>query len=809
MATLDALPGVSAGDVKPLGDQTAIVTTPKGKSDAQVLQELRGSPSVEFAERDYIRQVSAYAVPPNDPGYTSTTAFSWGGPFIPSAKSWWLRDTNANTGVGIASLWSSLEAPTFPARAAGSAIKVAVIDTGFYMTHPDAGTNIVAGKDEFATYSSATGITTKDNDVTPVDPAAPLNDITTASHGTCVAGQISAGTNNGVGVTSMSYDSTVMVYKVQGVWTDGDAAAGYPAGSAVIFDSAIIDAINDATAAGVKVINMSLGGPTYSQAIQDAIDNAWAQGVLVVAATGNSGTLDGVQYPGANAHVVGVGSYTVTGTVTPTSKAVSSFTDYGVGRDAATAGANNGRLDILAPGQGIWGLVQPGYDADGTGTVYEPGYYWWQGTSMASPAFAGMAAMVWRFAPALTADQVANVFLSTATDAGSPALGYGYVNPVAAYAKLKTDYPYLLAPASLTMPSSTTSTSVPVSWDAVAGTSVSYDVADNGVFVKNVAGLSTTLTLGLGSHFVTVTPRSDYNWWNAATNRGGTVVVTSSPLPPGTLSGTVRSGGVALPGATRSAAGTSSVTTAADGTYTVAGITPGAYDAAYSKSGYATQTVSVTIDSGATLSRDIALSVLPGTLSGTVRTGGVALPGATVSVAGTSAVTTAADGTYTVAGITPGTYDAAYSKSGYATLTRSVTIAADGTTVGNADLVLVVAPSALSIPAVSPTRPRHGRSVRFTGWLTPGTGASAGTVRLSFYRRETKTVRKKVRGRWRRVRVRYWHLRATKPMNAGSDGRLTLIYKLRYPGKWKMIARYSGAAGFAPSTSGARYFSVK
>ncbi|MEI8083851.1 MAG: S8 family serine peptidase, partial [Actinomycetes bacterium] len=576
VATLDALPGVSAGDVKSLGDQTAVVTTPKGKSDAQILKELRGSPSVEFAEPDYIRQVSAYAVPPNDPGYASTASYIFGGgPPIVSAKSWWLRDINANTGMNIASLWSSLEAPTFPARATGSAIKVAVIDTGFYMDHPDAGTNIVAGKDEFATYSTATGVRTRDNDVTPVDPAAPLNNVTTASHGTCVAGQISAGTNNGVGVTALTYDTTVLVYKVQGVWTDGNPAGGCPAGSAVILDSAIIDAINDATTAGVKVINMSLGGPAYSQAIQNAIDTAWSHGVLVVAASGNSGTLDGVQYPGANAHVVGVGSYTVTGTPAPTFKAVSSFTDYGVGRDAAGAGANNGRLDILAPGQGIWGLVQPGYDFDGAGTVYEPGYYWWQGTSMASPAFAGMAAMVWRFAPALTADQVANVFFATATDAGSATLGSGYVNPVAAYAKLKTDYPYLLAPASLTMLASTTSTSVPVSWSAVAGTSVSYDISDNGAFVQNVSGLSTVLTLGLGSHFVTVTPRSDYNWWDAATNKSGTVVVTSPPALPGTLSGTVRSGGIALAGATVSVPGTSSAVTASDGTYTIGGITPG------------------------------------------------------------------------------------------------------------------------------------------------------------------------------------------------------------------------------------------
>ncbi len=69
--------------------------------------------------------------------------------------------------------------------------------------------------------------------------------------------------------------------------------------------------------------------------------------------------------------------------------------------------------------QGIYGLMQPDYDADGAGTFYEPGYFWWQGTSMASPAFAGFAAMVWRFAPSLTPDELAGVFYATATAAGS------------------------------------------------------------------------------------------------------------------------------------------------------------------------------------------------------------------------------------------------------------------------------------------------------------------------------------------------------------------------------------------------------
>jgi hypothetical protein len=122
------------------------------------------------------------------------------------------------------------------------------------------------------------------------------------------------------------------------------------------------------------------------------------------------------------------------------------------------------------------------------------------------------------------------------------------------------------------------------------------------------------------------------------------------------------------------------------------------------------------------------------------------------------------------------------------------------------------APDATSIsrPSVSPSRPTHGKTATFTSLLTPSAAvASGGTSQISFYRYETKTVRKKVRGRWKNVRVHYWHLRTTKTMSAGSDGHLTLKYRLPYSGSWKVVARYTGSATHAASTSSARQFTAK
>ena len=85
----------------------------------------------------------------------------------------------------------------------------------------------------------------------------------------------------------------------------------------------------------------------------------------------------------------------------------------------------------------------------------------------------------------------------------------------------------------------------------------------------------------------------------------------ASQLAPGVLAGTVTAGGSPLAGALVSVPGTGSVTTAANGTYSVAGIAPGTYSVTYSKSGYVSQTLSVTISTGATTTRGVTLAEVP------------------------------------------------------------------------------------------------------------------------------------------------------------------------------------------------------
>ena len=83
---------------------------------------------------------------------------------------------------------------------------------------------------------------------------------------------------------------------------------------------------------------------------------------------------------------------------------------------------------------------------------------------------------------------------------------------------------------------------------------------------------------------------------------------------PGTLAGTVSSIAGPLGGVGVTVAGFAPVTSASDGTYSVAGIAPGTYNVTYSKSGYVSQTLPVLIASGATTTKDVTLVAAPGTL---------------------------------------------------------------------------------------------------------------------------------------------------------------------------------------------------
>lgn len=233
----------------------------------------------------------------------------------------------------------------------GSGITVAVIDSGISPVPDLKDTKFVKGYD-FVN-----------------DKIEAYDDI---GHGTHVAGTIAQSTNNNYGVAGIAYEASLMPLKVLSAQGGGTVAD-------------IAEAIRYAADNKADVINMSLGGPGESQLMEDAINYAHSKGVIIIAAAGNSNQ-NSASYPARYPHVVGVAALDSVGIKAP-------YSNFGAG------------VDIAAPGGSEVGkILQETINPETGESVFE-GY---QGTSMAAPHVAGVAALV-KAAGVKEPDEILNV----------------------------------------------------------------------------------------------------------------------------------------------------------------------------------------------------------------------------------------------------------------------------------------------------------------------------------------------------------------------------------------------------------------
>lgn len=207
-------------------------------------------------------------------------------------------------------------------------------------------------------------------------------------HGTHCAGISAAVTNNNTGIAGLA-PVTIMGVKVMNFLGMG-------------FDSDIIAGIDYAADNGADVINMSLGSAGYTQGMKDACDNAfYNDDVVVVAAAGNENSGQNF-YPAAFASVIGVAAL---GTCTTRA----SFSNYGYDN-----------VELAAPGQNIYSTLPDHMTFWNLFGIFPYDYGYMDGTSMASPHVAGVAAGYLAYAPWLSARQVRNVMSRHADDIGDP-----------------------------------------------------------------------------------------------------------------------------------------------------------------------------------------------------------------------------------------------------------------------------------------------------------------------------------------------------------------------------------------------------
>jgi subtilisin family serine protease len=260
----------------------AVMAVARGQERTEAAR-LSADPRVEYAEPNYIRQITA--IDPKlwaffNPGGLQASFNDGTGPLPATYASLNDADEDAIEGIG----------------AGGAPVVISSIDTGVDMDHPQFTGRLIAGRDWF------------NNDANPEDDNG---------HGTHTSGTM-AGTTMGVaGVTGASSNVRILVQKVCG-----------PPGC---YTSAIVNAIRAAADyPGMVAMNLSLGGTTISRAEKDAIAYATSKGVLVIAAAGNSGSSK-VGCPACDANAISVSA-------TSWRDALAYYSQYGSGLDISAPG---------------------------------------------------------------------------------------------------------------------------------------------------------------------------------------------------------------------------------------------------------------------------------------------------------------------------------------------------------------------------------------------------------------------------------------------------------------------------------------
>ncbi len=353
---------ITASEIR--NEEPVLVGLDETTTVARAVEELSADPNVLIAQPNYLyhamesaEELEAMAVTINDPLQT---------------QQWHLSS------IGMYDAWEIQKAKED--GLSGQPVRVAVLDSGINLTHEDLVDNI-----DFAHAMNYA-----------VTPPAPLTgDGSSGSHGSHVAGIISAAANNGKGGAGVSYNAQIVPVNV---YYDGLNATTNDVVNAMEYVMGI---------EGVRVINMSFGGtaPGFDEdtdtLLHGKIKEAYEKGIISVCAGGNAYT-DAFVFPGDYREctsVVAINSSNV--------RANCAYNQY---------------KDISAPGVDI---LSAGRNSNSS-------YIISSGTSMAAPMVSGVAALLFAQNPSFSVADVQEVLYNTADDLGAPGrddfYGWGKVN---------------------------------------------------------------------------------------------------------------------------------------------------------------------------------------------------------------------------------------------------------------------------------------------------------------------------------------------------------------------------------------------
>ncbi|MEO6222730.1 MAG: S8 family serine peptidase [Vicinamibacterales bacterium] len=396
-----------------IADRTARLSVPEDPDSIAMAASLARQPEVEYAQPNWIRRPSAV---PNDPQFAPR---QWNMTLLDMPRAWDI--SSGGTGVTVAVIdtgMTSVNATYALKTWNGSAIVTTPMRFGI---SPDIDPSRIAAGRDFVFWNG------------------PVLDVD--GHGTHVSATVAQTTNNNFGYAGMAFNAKLMPLKVcLSFWDIQIAQAeagipGYPSPDAGgCPTSAIVAAIHYAADNGAKVINMSLGGTSASPADLDGLNYATSRGVFVAIAAGN-------EFDEGNPTVFPA-SYT------PQVRGAMSVGAVGRASQRAYYSTTGSYVEIAAPGGdfragGLDGVIyQVGilFGDYNPSVVILPRFDRYsdtpqQGTSMASPHVAGLAALLISQGVTLPA-AVEALIAGTARDLGAAGrdndFGAGLIQPRAA-----------------------------------------------------------------------------------------------------------------------------------------------------------------------------------------------------------------------------------------------------------------------------------------------------------------------------------------------------------------------------------------
>ncbi|BEL08320.1 hypothetical protein Q0Z83_065110 [Actinoplanes sichuanensis] len=315
----------------------------------------------------------------------------------PMGRAWsgrWLTTTGSTTGTTIRDVRSIIGADTGAAAGlTGAGVGVALLDTGIA---PVAG--LPAGK------------VVNGPDLSFESQADNLRYLDSYGHGTHMAGII-VGNDTASGTRGVAPGAQLTSLKL------GTANGAVDVSQVIAAVDWVVEHRNDDPANPIRVLNLSYGSggnpSAASDPLQYAVERAWKAGIVVVVAAGNDGNAETrLTNPATDPFVIAVGAAATKGTVSTVDDDLATFTN---------SGTNGKAIDVLAPGESILSLRDPGsaidtaYPAARSGSTLFRG----SGTSQATAVTSAAVALLLQARPSLTPDQVKDLLKrGTALTAG-------------------------------------------------------------------------------------------------------------------------------------------------------------------------------------------------------------------------------------------------------------------------------------------------------------------------------------------------------------------------------------------------------